>query len=1026
MDELVFLGLVALLWLVVVPIVILIKLSGLGGKVREQEDYLQWKIAKLEERLGKLEAGHGAAGSKTEASPTETVAHAPEPEQFAQELPLDTADIEGLPDNLPDAPGAPDAPPSEIPFTTPSPLAASGNALLSAPIIKAQPEVSPITAPEAAPSRPAFQPPQLPPISDPLADILKLAQQLLRKSNMWVLGGTVLLLCALVFLAKLAIDAGWYTPSLRLATGGLLGVALLAFGWRSRESKPQLGQILQGGGVAAFYLVVIAAVKLHDMIPAAVGLPLLLVLVALASTLAVLQNAPWMAHVSMVSGFFAPVLMSDGSGNYVALFSVFIVLNAGLMFMFAFREWGHLCLTGFILTYGIGGLWGLDAYRPEMWPSVEPFLLAFTAGYGWIAWRLNGLIGREKQPEADVAPDWAAVVFSAPRLHLFFILATPAVFLIYQLTVMGHLPFAMALTGLGLGFIYLAGAWQTWKRHGQSRPYDAQVYFVLAVTGLNLALLFCGLDTGFDRAAMLFYLGVTWVVEGGLFVYISRHNAADALTRPKFMRGLGGVLCLIGSLLSFTYAQDIPAGDPSATVWQASVNIHILAGTLLAAVFLLAAAWGCRAAPQADMKNSSLPVALKGLGAYSPVYPLSFILTSVWLLLGLQFAFAEFEHGLTWSSLALAAFVSGAMLARARLDWGDLRYLLILPLLFALPALFTAGYTIVQVLLAADFGDLAYLGMPLDDFIYTFAPLALFFVPVGLDCLLSRRAGSRTRELVHLLSPGIAFAVMLTALPTLLQFIPMDASLNYSGAWFMVLPLILALLALALLTRLGGGEGKNALPPRLRLMAWYAAAILPLIEIITWQFNTLAAEAWVEPLPYIPLLNPLDLGAGLACLTLWFWWQKTAKLHDAGFSRPLPVAAGQAAICVMAFAAGHGLLLRAVAVLMYNSIYVSTVFPQQLAQVCVTLYWGICGFTLMFTGSRLKTRRLWACGALLLLVAALKTVILDTSSAATLARVAVYFGIGVLFICTGYFIPVPGSRSRKDMADNTGASKGEE
>ena len=62
----------------------------------------------------------------------------------------------------------------------------------------------------------------------------------------------------------------------------------------------------------------------------------------------------------------------------------------------------------------------------------------------------------------------------------------------------------------------------------------------------------------------------------------------------------------------------------------------------------------------------------------------------------------------------------------------------------------------------------------------------------------------------------------------------------------------------------------------------------------------------------------------------------------------------------------------------------------------------------------------------LLLVAALKTVILDTSSAATLARVAVYFGIGVLFICTGYFIPVPGSRSRKDTADNTGASKGEE
>ncbi len=366
------------------------------------------------------------------------------------------------------------------------------------------------------------------------------------------------------------------------------------------------------------------------------------------------------------------------------------------------------------------------------------------------------------------------------------------------------------------------------------------------------------------------------------------------------------------------------------------------------------------------------------------------------------------------------------MLARARLDWRDLRYLLILPLLFALPALFTAGYTIVQVLFAADFGDLAYVGMPLDDFMYTFAPLALFFVPVGLDCLLSRRTDSKTRELMRLLSPGIAFAVILIALPTLLQLIPTDASLNYSGAWFMVLPLILALLALTLQTRLTAKKEKTTLPLRLRSLAWSAAAILPLAEIIIWQFNTLTAEAWVEPLPYIPLLNPLDLGAGLACLTLWFWWQKTVKLHNAGFSRHLPATVGQAAICFMAFVVGHGLLLRAVAVLMYNSVYVSMIFPQQLAQVCITLYWGICGFTLMFTGSRLQTRRLWACGALLLLIAAIKTVALDTSSAATLARVAVYFGIGVLFICTGYFIPVPGSRARKDAADNADASAGEE
>lgn len=1021
MDELVLLGLMALVWLVVVPIVILVKLSGLRGKVREQEDYLQYKIAKLEERLGKLEGGQIAP------SKTETIVAAAQP--LADETAAAVAPESKIEPELSEEwdYSTAETPPMEI-----TPLAAPSNALLSAPLLQtppapstpdttpgATPDATQDATPKTAPFRPTFQPPQLPTVSDPLGDAFKLAQQLLRKSNMWVLGGTVLLLCALVFLAKMAIDAGWYNPSLRLASGGLLGVALLAFGWRSRESKPQLGQILQGGGVAAFYLVVIAAVKLHDMLPPIAGLPLLLLLVALASVLAVLQNAPWMAHVSMISGFFAPILMSDGTGNYIALFSIFIVLNAGLMFMFAFRNWGHLCLTGFVLTYGIGGLWGLDAYQPQMWTSVEPFLLAFTACYGWVAWRLNGLIRPRpawQTANNDVTPgDWATVVFSAPRLHMFFVLATPAVFLIYQLTVVGHLPFAMALSGLGLGFVCLAGAWQTWKRHGQSRPYDAQVYFVLAVTGLNLAMLFGGLDTGVDRAAMLFYLGVTWVVEGGLFIYITRRNPADALARPKFTQALGGALCLIGTGLSVIYAGDIPTGDPTAATWSASVNMHILAGTLLAAVFLLAGAWGCRPASGKTSEPSHPDLSLKSLKNYTPVYPLSFILAGLWLLLGLYAAFAYLEHGLTWSAMSMAVFASGAMLLRARLNWADLRYLLLPPLLFALPALTAVAYSVEQVLFATDLASLIWAD-PLDSFLYALAPLALFFVPVGLDCLLSRRENSKTRELARLLAPGVAFAIAIACLPSLLHtLLQADVSHNFSDTWFIALPLLLALLTLALLSRSAAtSENREiSLSPRTRMLARYIASALPLAEGLIWQFNTLFAEAWVAPLPYIPLLNPLDLGAGLTCLVMWFWWQKTVNIHGKNFTRPLPAAPGRAIICAMAFLAGHGVLLRSLAMFVYNDIPVSWIFDKQLAQVCITLYWGVCGFALMFTGARLKTRRLWVCGALLLLVAALKTVFLDTSSAATLAKVAVYFGIGVLFICTGYFIPAPGSHGLK-------------
>ncbi len=1030
MDELILLGLVALVWLVVVPIVILVKMSGLGGKVREQEEYLRWKVAKLEERLSKLESG---------AAPRQTAENAPAPAAQTANAIFEAQE----------SPTPKQAPEAELTAPIPTmPTAAFNNALLSTPMPTAvlysetaeagaehaapeEPEVQP--APEAAPRKavPYFQPPEPPPVSDPLAEIIKIGQQILRKSNMWVLGGTVLLLCALVFLAKLAIDAGWYTPSLRLATGGLLGVALLGFGWRSRESKPQLGQILQGGGVAAFYLVVVAAVKLHDMIPPVVGLPLLLVLVLLASVLAVMQNAAWMAHVSMISGFLAPPIMSDGTGNYVALFSVFIALNLGIMLIFRFRNWGHLCLTGFLLTYGIGGIWGLDAYAPELWMSVEPFLLAFTACYGWIAWRLNGLAAKENASVANDSPSgMAAAVFSAPRMHLFFILATPAVFMIYQLTVVGHLPFAMAFTGLALGFIYLAGARLTWKRREDFKLCEAQVYFTLAITGLNLALLFAGLDTGADRAVMLFYLGVVWVVEGGLFVYVTRRNPNAALTRPRFISRLGAVLFLIGSLLSYIYGLDLHTGDMSAYNGEGpGINIHILAGTLLAAISLLAAAWGCRVALRDDeTKDNALPVALRGLYSHSLIYPLSFVLTALWLLIGSYAAFAEFEHNLVWSNLALAVFVSGAMLARARLAWAELRRLLLLPLVFAVPTLLWAVATIWGVVMAAELYDFVYMALSWKEFAYTVAPLILFIAPVALDCLLSRRVGSKTRNLAFLLAPGAGFAILLACLPTLLfEVMPSPAASIRADIWFPALPFVLALLAFGLLARLAPAYGmeSSALQPRTRLGIWYISAILPLILVIVWQFNTLFAKASVEPLPYIPLLNPLDLGAALGCLTLWFWWQKTIVLHNNIGTRDIFATPGTVLICLMGFLAGHGVILRAVTVLAYSSVYVLDAFPQQLAQICITLYWGACGFALMLTGSKLKMRRLWICGALLMLAAAIKTVAVDTSSAATLAKVAVYFGMGVLYICTGYFIPVPGGRGKEPAPEHESSSSGE-
>ncbi len=1027
MEGLALLGLLLLGWVVIVPIIALIKSSG-AGSLNARVLALEDKIRELEDKLASRSAPEAAASARS-------ISENYVPPDVEVETEVDSSKIEQEP--LPPQPFSNDLVGRPALLYAPATDAVSRAQPEKTFALQAGPDFAAENAQELPPSgelsaaSPEGQtfPSSVPaatPVANPIADAVNLGRDLLQKSNLWVLGGVVLLLCALVFLAKLAVEMGWYNPPLRLATGGLVGIALLCLGWRSREKRPQLGQIMQGGGIAALYLVVIAAVKLPEiMLSPLAGLPLLLAFVLLASILSILQNAPWMAHLSMISGFLAPLLMSDGSGNYIALFSVFIILNIGMLLIFRFRDWGHLCLTNFILTYGIGGIWGLRSYTPELWLSVEPFLLAFTACYGLVTLRLSALVSKETET-TSVNKSRAAAVFSASRLHLFFALATPTIFLLYQLKVVGHLPMAMAFSGLALGFVCLFGAWRLWKRCGQARLMDAQTYFVLSVTGLNLALLFSGLDTGFARVTMLFYLGVTWVVEGSLFIYIPRHNSDSSPARPKFMRGLGMVLMLIGALLACIFALQIFADKTHILNGEgATANLHLLAGSVIISIFCLLAAWGSRcveAEESSRARFSLLKAFTRGL-----IYPASFVLAALWLLGGTFAAFAELEHGLTFSSLTLAGLLSAAMFARSRLNWTELRLLLILPLIFAVPTLLAAAYTVLIVLFAQNVVEHPELALGFMDFIHSAAPLALFFLPWAADRLLPPRdPNSRLHGASGLAAPGLAFALIIACLPTLVYglFSPETLSL-LDGGWFRAMLLALSLITLWLLIKFSAAYGNkdSAVGGNTRLAIWTAAAFLPLGQMFIWQYNTVFAPALMAPLPYIPLLNLWDLGAALVCLTLWFWWRKNVTLHEQCLARPLKASIGEAFVLLVAFLSGHGIIFRALDALFYYINNTDTALLTQLIQICVTLYWGLCGFTLMFSSKRLQMRRLWICGATLLLAAAAKTVIVDTAEAATLARVGVYFGIGLLFICTGYFIPVPGSRKREPKSEPENSSE---
>ena len=166
------------------------------------------------------------------------------------------------------------------------------------------------------------------------------------------------------------------------------------------RTRLTFGLMLQGAGIAVLYLTIFAAMRLHPLLDPRMAFGLLVAVTLFSAILAVAQDALGLAAAAVLGGFAAPILTSSGSGDHVALFSYFALLNSGIFAIAWFKAWRLLNLIGFVGTFGIGFAWGLRSYRPELFASTEPFLVLFFLMYVGIGL----LFARRKLAEAADAP----------------------------------------------------------------------------------------------------------------------------------------------------------------------------------------------------------------------------------------------------------------------------------------------------------------------------------------------------------------------------------------------------------------------------------------------------------------------------------------------------------------------------------------------------------------------------------------------------------------------------------------------
>jgi len=384
--------------------------------------------------------------------------------------------------------------------------------------LRVSPPASPKPSP-AAPPRPVAPPP-----APGLIDRLFLA------AKAWLLGGNtvvrvglVILFLGLAFLLRLASQYVTVPTEFYYICVAGAAFVLLAFGWKLRLKNPAYGLLLQGGGVGVLYLTSFAALRLAE--PALLSSGMAFVLMALltiaAVTLALLQNSMALACAAIFGAFAAPILASSGSGDHVALFSYFALLNTGIALIAWFKAWRTLNLIGFFGTFSIGMTWGLLNYTEEKFASTQPFLVLFFLMFALIGmlFARRKLIALPEDGKGFVLSGRSSV--STDYIDGTLVFGPALIGFGLQCVIISHIEFGMAYSALALGLFYLTLAYLMRGRKAISLMMDVCIALGVVFGTLAIPLAF--------KAEI--WTSAAWALEAAGIYWIGH---AQRRTLPKF------------------------------------------------------------------------------------------------------------------------------------------------------------------------------------------------------------------------------------------------------------------------------------------------------------------------------------------------------------------------------------------------------------------------------------------------------------------------------------------------------------
>ena len=771
--------------------------------------------------------------------------------------------------------------------------------------------------------------------------------------NTLVRVGILVLFFGVAFLLKYAADQGLVPIEVRLAGVALGGIALLVLGWRLRHQREGYALMLQGGGIGILYLTVFAALRLYSLVPPTLAFALLAGMAFFSALLAIAQDSKALAITGAAGGFLAPILASTGGGSHVALFSFYAVLNAGILFIAWHKAWRELNLVGFAFTALIGLAWGVDRYRPELFTTTEAFLILFFLMYVAIA----VLFALRQAPKLTHYVD-GTIVFGVPLVAFGM-----------QAAMLKDTEFGNAFSALALAAFYLLLAYVLLAKKRDTLRLLVESFLALGIGFATLAVPLA-LDARWTSAV--------WAIEGAAIVWIGVRQ------KRWLARAFGMLLQPAAGLALWTDMEHMHGVQGLLPVFNSLYLGCVMVS--VAALFINAYVERWYDAGREGFKGWEVPVA-RALFVWGALW---------WFGGGVQEIERHGRYELQWV-IGLLFFAGSCAAFGAlwrRLDWRPARWAaLLMPLLMTL------------VLIGLVMTNLFARGVPHPFADYGWvAWIAAFAVHLWV-LRLHEQEGAAERH-ARWLSWWHAAGFWLLAIVLSWEIGWQFRHYAEGGrvwsliAWALVPGVLIALFA-ARSGRLGWPV--SAQPRGYLYLGAVPVAVYLLCWIVLVNFKSTGNPA---PLPYVPIVNPLDIAQFGALLALAIWYVRVKALDVAGVKLPSTRTA-LTLLGIVLFIALNGVLLRTLHHYADVPFRFNRMMSSTLVQASFSLFWSLLALAAMFFATKRGLRALWFVGAALLAVVIAKLALIDLSNTGTVARIVSFIGVGIFCVVIGYFAPVP-------------------